>query len=279
MYRQKYTGPTCLILMSIAVLALAMTAGATEKFHGKGHSHGEASSKANYDSLFAKAVPLADSPEGNGVIEQCLKAYGGLEHLEKLTSVRMYWRMLPLMSPDSIDMAKTAAPERRYRIFRENQGGFETRMMVGDQAWFQSADTLISLNSGRYKAELFSYLVMQMPLAVKAEPFNEIRYGNRDDDSLHYIYMFKQDSLMIIIGIDPVDFMIKKAEGVIHQEEQSFVFVNRFDAHREYDGFIFPGSLTNVSMGLTVGQSVLKKVDVNFKYSDSDFMPRGIIGN
>lgn len=187
--------------------------------------------------------------------------------------------MLPLMSPDSIDMAKTAAPERRYRIFRENQGGFETRMMVGDQAWFQSADTLISLNSGRYKAELFSYLVMQMPLAVKAEPFNEIRYGNRDDDSLHYIYMFKQDSLMIIIGIDPVDFMIKKAEGVIHQEEQSFVFVNRFDAHREYDGFIFPGSLTNVSMGLTVGQSVLKKVDVNFKYSDSDFMPRGIIGN
>jgi len=269
-----------LALVSMTVMALgAAAAGQNEKFHGAGHSHGEVSSKANFDSLFAAAVPLANSSEGGAVIDQCLKAYGGLEHLEKLTSVRQYWRMLPLMTGDSVDVVRSAAPGRRYKIFRESPGGFESRMLMGNQAWFQSADTLIPLNSGRYKAELFSYLVLMMPLAIKTEPFHEIRFSNRENDSLYHIYMVKPDSLMIILGIDPENFMIKKAEGVIHQEDQSFVFVNRFADHREYGGFIFPTSLTNVSMGLTVGQSVLKKVDVNSKLSDSDFMPEGVIGN
>jgi len=274
-----YIRPICLILALIAVLALGPAAGAEEKFHGAGHSHGEVSSKARYDSLFNEAVPLAESADGSALIDRCLKAYGGQEHLEKLNSVRLTWRMLPMMSRDSVDVIRTAAPGRRYSIFRQTPGGYESRMMFGNEAWFQTADTLIPLNSGRYKAELFSYLVLRLPLSIKSEPFNEIRFGSREGDSLQYIFMAKTDSLMIIVGIDPDDFMIKRAEGVIQQGEQSFVFENHFADHRKYGDFIFPSSLINISMGLTVGQSILKKAEVNFEYSDSDFMPQGVIGD
>jgi hypothetical protein len=261
--------------VTICLLALTLTTRGYEKFHGKGHdkTHGQVSSKKMYDSLYNAAVPLDDSPDGREIVDRCLEAYGGADHLGKIASVRQLWRMLPLMTKDSVDVVRTMAPTRKYKIFRPTPGGFEARMIHGDQAWFQSADTLIELNSGRYKAELFSYLILSMPLALKTEPFADMRYGKRTDDSRHYIYMEKSDSLVVAIGIDPETYYITRAEGIIHQDDQSFVFENHFGDHQIYDGYVFPQSLTNISMGLTVGQSVLKEVSVNSGLSDADFMP------
>ncbi len=260
----------------IAVLILSVSAGGYEKFHG---GNNESWPKLNYDSLYTAASSLADSPDGRQIVEKCLAAYGGIPHLEKLNSVTQYWRMLELMTRDSVDINRTAATGRRYKIEKKHPGGFEERMIDGDQAWFQTSDTLISLNSGRYKAELFSYLVLSMPLAIEKERFDGIRYGIRADDPLHYLYFDKQDSLMLVVGIDPDSHLIRKAEGVIRQDSASFVFINLFDDHRENHGYIFPHSLTNISMGLTVGRAVLKNVEVNFDPTASFFSPIDPIGD
>jgi hypothetical protein len=129
------------------------------------------------------------------------------------------------------------------------------------------------LDSGRYKAELFSYLTLAMPLAMRAERFDDIRYGTRDDDSLHYIYMKKRDSLTIVIGIDPIDHFIKSSEGVIQQEDASFVFINWLSDFQQTDGYWFPHALTNISMGLKVATSVLVNVEINPGLKDSEFAP------
>jgi hypothetical protein len=253
---------------AVTIIILAASASGYENFHGK-----SSGPKTNYDSLFSDATPLANSPEGQEVIDLCLKAYGGAAQLEQLQAVKIHWRMLSMMSSDSVDVIKTVAGDRRYKIERERPLGSEIRMINGNQAWFQGVDTLIELNGGRYKAELFSYLVMSMPMALKTERFDEIRYGRRADDPLHYIYLNKSDSLLMVIGIDPAEYLIKKAEGIIQQDSESFVFVNYFDDYKEHDGFLFPHSLTNKSMGLTVGESILKDVKINFRPSDSEFLP------
>lgn len=265
-----------LCLLAMMILVGPANANGYQKFHDHGHG---ASEKVNYDSLFTAAVPLSASPEGRQIVERCLDAYGGLQYLKTLSSVRQFWRMQSLMSSDSVEVVKTVSTGRRYRIDKRYPNGFETRMINGQRAWYQTADTLIELTGGRYKAELYSYLVLSMPLALKTERFDEIRYGQRDGDSLHYIYMDKRDSLMVVVGIDPTDFTITRAEGMIRQGEESFVFVNKFADYRKADGFLFPYSLVNVSMGLTVGRSALKAVSVNANNADSDFMPREPVGD
>jgi hypothetical protein len=264
----------CQVVISVIILS-GISAG-YEKFHAQEH---ESTPKLDYDSLFAIASPLADSPDGRQVIENCLNAYGGIPKLEELKSVRFTWRMLAMMSSDSVNVVKIMATGRRYKIERERPNGFEVRMIDENRAWFQNADTVIELNGGRYKAELFSYLVLSMPLALKTERFDDIRYGRRADDPLHYLYLDKLDSLMVVLGIDPSDYMIKKAEGLIRQEDETFVFINQFGDFKKLNGFMFPRSLTNVSMGLTVGQSALKDVEVNIDVARSCFSPVEPIGD
>jgi hypothetical protein len=136
---------------------------------------------------------------------------------------------------------------------------------------------MIVLDHGRYKAELFSYLTLAMPLALKTERFDGIRYGRRTDDSLAYIYMDKQDTLMIVIGIDPRDSLIKSSEGIIRQEHSNFVFINYFADHRETDGFWFAHELTNISMGLEVAHSLLIDVVINPDVTETDFLPPVVV--
>ena len=79
---------------------------------------------------------------------------------------------------------------------------------------------------------------------------------------------------MLILAVDPADFLTYSAEGVIYNDTSSFVFINNFGHHKEYDGYIFPASLTNISMGLIVGRSTLSKVELNVDFEESYFMPR-----
>jgi len=227
----------------------------------------------NYDSLFAEAASLDESPEGIELIDKCLVSYGGQEKLRNLKSFQLIYRMKPYLSSDTINVVKSFENGRRYKIVREQQDRHEERILNGEQAWFQSLDTLIAIDSGRYKAELFSYLTLSLPLALKTERFDEIKYGTRSDDSLSYIYMVKKDTLMIIAGIDPRDGYIKSSEGVIMQGEGSFVFINYFSNFKEYDGYIFPEYLNNVSMGLEVARSKLAEVKINVGFGEGEFKP------
>lgn len=263
------------LMKTLAIVAVFWMAGTA---HGFDRMHGaQPVQTVNYDSLFAAAAPLATSLEGRTALDQCLERYGGVEKLKQLDTFRLTYRMKAFLNKDSLDIVKSFANHRKYKISRRGPATNEVRILNHPNAWYQNRDTLIALDGGRYRAELFSYLTLAMPLASQTERFDDMRYGNRDGDSLSYIYMKKQDTLMIVIGIDPRDHLIKSSEGVIFQGEQHFVFINWFSGHREYDGYVFPLYLTNVSMGLEVAQSVVTKVEVNIGYDEKEFNPQPII--
>ncbi len=257
-----------LVSSLILLILLTSSAIAEQKFHGH-----MADAKLNYDSLWNAAVPLEESKMGKVMIDHCVMTYGGKEHLEKLKSARFTWTMKSMMSPEDIAITKTVRFDRHYKIEREVMDGLETRIIADDEGWFQTPDTTIELYGGRYKSELFSYYVLSLPLAAVSGEFPEIRYGQRKDEPYHYIYMMKPDSLMLVIGIDPADYLIYTAEGVIYEDSSSFVFINNFGHHKQYGTYIFPGSLTNISMGLIVGRSTLNNVEMNIDLKDSEFTP------
>lgn len=240
-------------------------------FHQYHHTKGV--TKLNYDSLFTQAVPLDESSEGKDLIDKCINSYGGLDKLENIKNLHLKYRMLPYLSRDTIEVIKSIEKGVKYKIVRHQEGRFEERILNGKQAWFQSLDTLMVIDSGRYKAELFSYLTLSLPLALKNERFDNIKYGTRAGDSLSYVYMVKRDTLMIIAGIDPRDGYIKSSEGIIRQDEGSFVFINYFSNFKEFDGYIFPEYLSNVSMGLEVARSRLAEVQVNVEFGADEFKP------
>ncbi len=250
----------CLILVS--------NISAYENFHGN-----SSIPKLNYDSLYNVAVDFETSEMGKTVLESCLSTYGGVDKLKELKSVKYEWLMNSTMSKDTVTIIKSAAEGRKYSIEKRLSDRFEKRMINGDKAWFQTGDTLIELDKSRYKSELFSCLVLQMPYAAVSEPFSEIKYGQREGDSLHYFYFKKPDSLMIVIGISPDTYFIKTAEGIISQDEQNFVFINKFMDHKRINGYLFPHALTNISMWLTVGQSVLKDITINEPFEKNYFYP------
>lgn len=271
--RQQACGSTgigrMMMLGLLAILLAATSLSAEQKFHG--HMAGV---KLNYDSLWDAAVPLDDSKMGDVMIKHCIMTYGGEDHLRKLNSVRFTWKMSSMMSPDTIGVVKSVRFDRSYKIEREVTDGLETRSISNGEGWFQTPDTTISLSRGRYKSELFSYYVLAMPLAAVSGEFPEVRYGQRTNEPYHYIYLKKPDSLMLVISIDPGDYLIHTAEGIIYEDTSSFVFINNFGHHKKYDGYIFPANLTNISMGLIVGKSSLQKVELNVDFEESFFSPR-----
>ena len=254
----------CLLAVLIATASLM----AEQKFHG--HMAG---AKLNYDSLWDAAELLAESKMGTVALNHCLMTYGGEDHLKKLNSARFTWKMSSMMAPDTIGVVKSVRFDRNYKIKREVTDGLEARIISADRGWFQTPDTIIALSAGRYKSELFSYYVLGIPLAAVSGEFPEIRYGQRANEPYHYIYLMKPDSLMIVLGIDPADYLIHTVEGIVYEDTSSFVFINNFGHHKKYDDYIFPASLTNISMGLIVGTSSLQKVELNVDFEESYFSP------
>jgi len=230
--------------------------------------------KIKYDSLFAEAIPLSESKAGQGLFWKCIETYGGKEHLENLRSFELTYDMNPNFGDSkSIRVVKYYERGRKYKTIRNNPQGVEQRILNGDNAWYVGYDTMIVLDRGRYKAELFSYLTLSMPLAVDYERFDQIRYGTRKDDPFGYYYMSKDDSLMIIIGIDPEDYFVKSSEGVIRQGQETYNFANKFSDFEKFGGYWFAGSLRNISMGLAVGNSKLVKVRINPVFGPEEFEP------
>ena len=251
--------------LTLLVVAAFSTVHGQHDFHTLHGAESDAP-KLNYDSLAAAATPLEDSPDGRALVEACLARYGGMEKLRELQGFRLEYRMTSFGNDSEV--VKTFERGRRYRIRLPN----ETRAINGETAWFRNADTRIELDGGRYRAELFSYLTLAMPLALADEPFDGgIRYGEREGDSLGYFYMEKKDSLLIVLGVDPADSLIKSSEGLIPQGEQGFVFINRFSEHRDAGGFLFAHGLVNISMGLEVSRSRLESVDINPDFGSDEF--------
>ena len=263
---------TVRIALIVLIIFPLASAAADNSFHGHGQGH-QAGVKLNYDSLFNAAGNLKDSPDGQELILKCISAYGGAKHLLALETFHLTYNMSAFMVADTIRVDKYYQKYRKYKIVRHQPDQREARIINGADSWFVGRDTVIEFFSGKYKAELFSYLTLSLPLAMTKERFDAVRYGLRPEDSLAYVYMLKHDSLMIIAGIDPKDGLIKKSEGVIYQEGQTFVFINYFSDFREVDGYLFPHVLKNISMGLEVANSRLVEVRLNPEFDSSLFMP------
>ena len=267
----KIVGKLTLITLIILLYTSSVY---SQKFHSGHEGHGkQESSKLNYDSLFTEAIPLSKSVEGQALIENCINKYGGEETLSKLNNYQLRYSMMPMMSSDSVNVIKSFDRNYKYKIVKEDSQKNETRIFNGASAWFENTDTVMVIDSGRYKSEYFSFLTLSMPFGMKNIEFNQIRYGVRDEDPLSYIYMEKSDTLMIILGIDPTDHFIKSSEGIVYQGENNFVFINKFDDFKKVNGYYFPFDLINISMGLEVARSRLSEVIVNGDIKENYFRP------
>jgi outer membrane lipoprotein-sorting protein len=235
-----------------------------DRFHNMGSSP-----KMNYDSLAAAAVPLSESAEGSAVVDNCIRSYGGAEQLRTLKDFELTYKATSRFGGEPYELVKMFQRGRRYKISRLS----EERIMNGESCWFQSDDTLMALDRGRYRAELYSYLTLAMPLAIRTERFDSIRYGELPDDPLAYIYLDKQDSLMVVLAIDRENYLIRSATGVIRQGDENYVFINRFTDYQQHDGFRFPGQVSTISLGLEVSAAKLTGVKVNPGFGDKDFKP------
>ena len=263
------------MVVTLVVAAAMSQVGAVSSFESF-HGH-QAHPKANYDSLFAIATPLVQSEEGSLLIESCLRRYGGVEKLEELESFRLTYDMKRFMVRDTVQVVRSFAQGRHYKTMDLRSG--KERTLNGPESWYQDADTLIVVTGGRYRAELFSYLCHAMPLALHSEHFDEVRYGKRDADPLGYIYLEKADSLMMVVGIDPGDKLIKSYEGIIYQEESRYVFVNLLAGHGELEGYLFPREVTHISMGLEVGHATLKRAEINPSLDATEFRPSRFVNS
>ena len=232
--------------------------------------HGSTSGpKVDHEALYESAAPLEDSQQGRQVLADCLEAYGGQDTLKGLKGFRLHYSMTPMMSTESFPVVKSFQTGRGYRYVK----GDEERILNGTRCWYIQGDQVADMDGGRYRAELFSYLTLAMPLAAETEHFDNVRYGKRDDDPLSYLYFDKADSVLVVLGIDPETGRIMTSAGVIRQGEQRFTFINEFDDYRQVDGFWFPHSMVNISMGLKVAESVLDKVEVNPAFAKDTFLP------
>lgn len=260
----------CRILFAVVFATVTVGAGFVlaqsrpDNFH-----HMSKTPKLDYEGLFAAAELLEESDTGRNILDACLAAYGGKDKLSQLKGFRLSYGNADDPEDSNTHVEKSVAYGRRYRV---NSGGRE-RTLNGLECWYRDSEQLMVMDGGRYRAELFSYLTLAMPLAAETEEFTEVRYGQRPDDPLDYLYFDKADSLMIILGLDPDDHRIRTSTGLIRQEPSQYVFINEFSDYRQVKGFWFPHRLVNISMGLQVADSILRSVEINPEFPVEEFLP------
>ncbi len=260
------SGLALAVLLWLVVSGPVLGQGGGHDFH-----HMKPGPKIDYEARFAAAASLVDSREGREVLDRCLDAYGGRKKLAALQGFRLHYDMLAMLKKSTQRVVKSFARGRRYSVER----GREKRFLDGDRCWYTKDEMVAPMDSGRYRAELFSYLTLAMPLAAETEPFADIRYGTEPGDSLLYLYFDKPDSVLLVLGVEPGSYHIVKSTGVVRQGEQRFVFINQFDDFREVEGYLFPHHLVNISMGLKVADSRLGKVEINPRFGETYFRPEG----
>ena len=234
--------------------------------------HSSKTPKVDYEDLFADAEPLTESDAGRNILAASLEAYGGEEKLSGLKGFRLHYGSTADPDDSSTQVDKSLARGRRYRVV----AGDRERILNGRDCWYRDSEQLVEMDGGRYRAELFSYLTLAMPLAAETENFSDVRYGRRPDDPLDYLYFDKADSLMIILGLDPKSHRISTTTGLVRQDTGHFVFINEFSDYRQVEGYWFPHRLVNISMGLQVADSVLRSVDINPEFPSDEFLPKAI---
>lgn len=258
--------PRIIVLPLIVGMVALLSAGKDRpSFHGV-HEGEEQSSKLPYEFMYAEATPLSASDEGQALLEGCFAAYGGRGHLAALNSVCLTHDIVSAMFGEG-QSQRTITGDRQYRIERSG----EVRTLDGSNAWHQGKKGTAELKEDRYRGELFSYLTMRLPQITEIENFSEPRYAKRGEDPLGYIFFDKPDSLLLVVGIDPETHLIRSSEGIIRSGERTTVYINHFDEHEEFDGYVFPTLLTNISMGIEVAKSRLVNVDVNCGTTAADF--------
>jgi hypothetical protein len=251
-------------LVLMVVLAGTTEAQTQDKFH-----HSGSSPKVDYEGLMKEAVPLSESDEGRAVLESCFQSYGGEELLKTLKDFELTYDATSKFGVKSYKLVKSFQRGRRYKIDRRD----EQRILNGKESWFKNEETTMDMDGGRYCAELYSYLTLAMPLAIRTEKFDEIRYGERPDDPLAYFYLEKQDSALVVLGIDRDSHLIRSAEGIIYQGDDNYIFINKFDGYQDHGGFKFAGEVTTISMGLEVSKAKLTGVKVNPGFKSKEFKP------
>jgi hypothetical protein len=245
------------IILAVLGIASLLSAGDGKKsFHGV-HGGSESTPKLDYEELYEAAVPLSNSEEGRAELERCLQAYGGRDHLAGLTSVCLTYDMQSDIF-QSGPVERVVASGRRYRIEIPGQ----VRALDGQRAWFEIDSKPGEIEGRRYNGELFSYLTMRLPGIIEAENFEEPRFARRDGDDLGYLFFDKPDSLMLVVGVDPQTGFIRSSEGVVRSAGGYVVYINRFEDHATFDGYVFPRKFVNISMGLEVATSSLTGVEV-----------------
>jgi hypothetical protein len=260
-------GSTCLIASLVPSAEVQAQSDSTSKFH-----HQKTSPKVDYQALLEGATPLSESSDGRQLLDSCFEAYGGVEKLKTLESFQLTYPLGPggETEQDAGKIMKFFGPHRRYKVIE----GDKERIINGDRCWVQDADQTWEMDDFRYRAELYSYLVLGMPLVAETESFDEVRFSEGKEEDLGLFYFVKTDSLMIILGVDKEDHLIKSTTGVLPAGEKTLVFVNKFDNFRTVDGFLFPHKLTNYSLGMKMGELDLEKMSVNPEFSESVFLPR-----
>ena len=237
-------------------------------YHGHPAPTGQ---KLNYDSLFTNATPIRKSPKAQTLIDNVMLRYGGRSELAKLTSFALAY--VPEGSTDtSVSITKVWSTDRHLKYTRLADQSV-SRYLNGQECWLMTRGQVQKASAQRYAAELYSYLALAMPLAIEKEVFSAIRYDQRENDSLEYLYLLKSDSLMIVLGIDGEDHLIKSCEGVVYGKESRTVFKNLFSDFREIQGYVFPHRIQSVSMGLDMGALILKDVQVNPTLPENLFRP------
>lgn len=265
------TMKSTITLFSFATLFLmGLTANAYESVHGGMKK----SVQANYDSLYQNAVELKSSDAGQKLFDDCLAAYGGIEKLKQLTSHELHYSMPSMIEGgDTTLLTKSLSSGRQYRVTRTRGELVLDRYLESGRAWVVINDSLQDTGKLRLWSETYSYLVAAMPLAMTTESYQEVRYGTRDGNNFGYIYLKLNDILMLVMAIDPESHMIEQAEGIVRAADGNAVYINQFKDFRNTDGFIFPYSVTNISLGMTLGTAILDTVKINPEFGPGYFRP------
>jgi hypothetical protein len=252
-----------------AVLLVPVGANAQNDDAVKFHNH-QRSPKVDYAALLEKATPLDDSPEGRQLLSDCLVTYGGVENLEKLMSFQVTYAFAGSGDANKVAFVKSFRSDRRYKVVE----GDKERILNGENCWVQNAEKTWKMDDFRYRAELYSYLVLGMPLAAERENFEEIRFSDNKEDDHGLFYFTKTDSMMIIMSVDKTEHFINSTTGILPDDSNQIVFMNKFDDFRKVEGFVFPHKWVNYSLGMKMGEYVLDAISVNPDIPDAEFLPR-----
>lgn len=222
------------------------------------------------------AEPKAAGPATNALIAKVIAAYGGESVIKRTKRVYAKGTTNAIMRGDAGSYERWFDRDRKLRVETLYAKSSETRILNGSRGWRSvNNEKPVEVNSFPYTAMVYQFKQLDLPFGLMTGQFRITDLGEvtQNGRQLHVLVLEDNEGPPVRAYIDLTTYYIFKTEAFFQIKGNVTSLGAEFMDFKTFDGMPLPTRIINYGGGQKIGETDIKKYQINPDMKDSLFKP------